>query len=119
MRRLVADLGRDVAYALRALGRQPVFAAVVVGILALAVGGQTAMFSLVDATLLRPLPYRDPGTIVTLTHETPGACSTSLPFPLIESFRRHARGLEAVAAYYQNTGISRVTFTGSPEPRSC
>jgi len=115
---LIEDLGRDAAYSLRALRQQPVFAVAVVGILALAIGGQTAMFSLVDATLLRRLPYRDPGALVTITHETGGSYSTSLPFPLVEAFRRNARGLQAVAAYYQNTGISRVTLTGRPEPES-
>ncbi len=115
---MLEEVGRDVAYALRSLGRQPVFAAASIGVLALAIGGNTAVFSLVDATLLRDLPYRDPGALVSVTHETPGAYSASLPFPLIQAFQREARGLSGLAAYYQNTGISRVTLTGDPEPET-
>lgn len=112
------DVGRDVGFALRILRRQPAFAFAAVGILALAIGGQTAMFSLVDATLLRPLPYRDPGELVVITHETETAYSTSLPYPLLDALRTHARGLAGLAAFYQNTGISRVTLTGGPEPEA-
>jgi hypothetical protein len=118
MSTLREDLGRDVVYSWRTPRQQPVFAAAVVGILALAIGAQAATFSLVDAALLRELPYRDPSALVSITHETEAAYSTSLPFQLIEAFRRHARGLQAVAPYYQNTGISRVTLTGLPEPES-
>jgi len=116
--RLVQDLGRDAVYALRSLRRQPAFTAASVGILALAIGGQTAMFSLVDAALLRELPYRDPSALVSISHETEGAYSTSLPLPLIAAFERHARTLTGVAACFQNTGISRVTLTGVPEPQA-
>jgi predicted permease len=60
------DLGRDVRYAFRFFARQPAFAAVIVGTLALAIGANVALFSVVNSVLLRPLPYREPDRLVRL-----------------------------------------------------
>ncbi|MCH7563692.1 MAG: ABC transporter permease [Gemmatimonadetes bacterium] len=57
---------QDVRYALRSLRRNPGFAAVTVLTLALGVGATTAIFSVVDAVIFRPLPYHDPGRPVTI-----------------------------------------------------
>ncbi len=58
------DLWRDLKYALRAVKRGPGFAALVVLSLALGIGGNTAMFRIVSAVLIRPLPYADPERLV-------------------------------------------------------
>ncbi|HWS87834.1 MAG TPA: ABC transporter permease [Pyrinomonadaceae bacterium] len=57
---------KDVRYAVRTLSRQPGFAAVAVLTLALGIGANTAIFSVIDAALLRSLPYREPGRLVHL-----------------------------------------------------
>lgn len=62
--RWLDDLGRDLRHALRGLRRNPGFAATVALILALGIGANTAMFSIVYGVLLRPLPYPDAGEIV-------------------------------------------------------
>ena len=64
--RLFHDSMRDVAYAVRALVRNPGFASVAILTLAIGIGGTTAVFSAVDAVLLQPLPYQQPGQLVRL-----------------------------------------------------
>src|SRR5687768_6944804 len=57
---------QDLRYAVRRLVQRPGFSLAVIGVLALGVGATTAMFSAVDAAMLRPLPFRDPEQLVTL-----------------------------------------------------
>ena len=64
IRILVHQLGRDVRDGLRQVRRNPAFSAVAVATLALGIGANTAMFSAVDAVLIRPLPYADAGRLV-------------------------------------------------------
>ena len=60
----VEQLARDVRYGLRQVRRNPAFSAIAIATLALGIGGNTAMFSAVDAVLIRPLPYADAGRLV-------------------------------------------------------
>jgi len=64
-------LSQDLRYALRTMRRNRVFTAVAVLSLALGIGVNTAIFSLIDMVMLRPLPVRDPGTLVDLLHLFP------------------------------------------------
>ena len=57
------DLGRDVRYGVRLLARHPGFTLVAVLTLALGIGANTAIFSLINSVMLRPLPVRDPGRL--------------------------------------------------------
>ena len=55
---------QDLRYAIRLIARQPMFACLVIGTLALGIGASTSMFSVVNGVLLKPLPYADPGALV-------------------------------------------------------
>jgi predicted permease len=69
--RWLDDLQRDVRYALRSLGRDPAFSAVAMLTLTVAIGATTAMFSVLNAVLLRSLPYRSPEQLAMLWTEDP------------------------------------------------
>src|SRR5689334_20033767 len=91
---------RDFRFAFRALLRRPTFAAAVILTLALGIGASTAVFSLFDAALLRPLPFRDPSRLVMLwgvagpAREVRGAS-----FLEIGDWRALNRSFTDVAAY--------------------
>jgi putative ABC transport system permease protein len=68
--RWVENLLRDARYGMASLGREPGFAVIAVGLLALGIGANTAMFSVVDAVLLKPLPFPEPERMVRVW-ETP------------------------------------------------
>ncbi|HEX5473931.1 MAG TPA: ABC transporter permease [Vicinamibacterales bacterium] len=67
------DLARqDIRYAMRSLGRSPGFAATAIIIVALGIGANTAVFSLADFMLIRPLPFHDPDRLIQVMERTPG-----------------------------------------------
>lgn len=110
----VASLRQDLAYGLRALRRHPAFAAVTVVTLALGIGANTAMFSVVNAVLLRPLPFPEPERLVRLWMAKPMVGMTELPVTpaSAEIWRERSRSYAGVAAYFQTAS----TLTGDFEP---
>jgi predicted permease len=101
----------DVAHAVRRLLRAPGFAAIAVLTLALGIGANTAIFSLVQTVVLRPLPYGDPDRLVMLWKSADKGESTWLSSPEVAGYGT-AQGFERVDAYYGTVA----NLTGGMEP---
>jgi putative ABC transport system permease protein len=96
--RWIENLIKDAGYALAGLRREPLFAGVAIGVLALGIGANTAMFSVVDAVLLKPLPFPNPGRIVRMW-EAPSATTINSTTALnFVELRRRLRTFEAFSA---------------------
>jgi putative ABC transport system permease protein len=91
----------DVRYALRGLRRNPAFTLVAVAALAVGIGANTAVFTIVNGVLLRALPYRNPGELVAIFEKLPGAPVPKFDFsaPDFEYVRRTARSYAGMFAY--------------------
>src|SRR5690349_17938916 len=108
-----ADFGQDLRFAARALRREPGHATVAVLTLALGIGASTAIFSLVNAIVLRPLPFREPERLVAVA--TRRVVDTNRPFtiPDFMDYREQNHTLEGLAAY--GTWSANLTGRGEPE----
>ena len=91
---LVDDLAKDVRFALRLLARRPGFAAAAILSLALGIGANTAIFSVVHAVVLKPLPYKAPERLVVVGE---GGGTTASAVAFLE-WRTHARAFERLGA---------------------
>ena len=106
------SLLRDVRYAVRALRREPGFSLTAIVTLALGSGAAVAIFALVNAVLLRPLPYRDPSRVVLVWATPPDGARTWLSLPELDDLSRDARSFSAVAGM---TDL-RMNLTGAGDP---
>ena len=113
LREYAAMLFRDFSYALRALRKTPSFTAIVVATLALAIGANAAVFSILHAVVLAPLPYDDPGHLIALT-STSNGISFPLSLPDYADVTRHRPGTFASAAAFRTIAY---TMTGYGAPR--
>lgn len=105
---LMKTLQLDLTFALRGLRRSPGFTAVAVLTLALGVGATTAIFSVVDAVLLAPLPYEEPEQLVMLETRFQGGRSWNFSYPNYADFRDRNETLAALGAWTE----SPLTLTG-------
>ena len=107
------SLGQDLRYAVRSLVKNPRFSLVAIAALALGIGANAAIFSVVNAVLLQPLPYANPDQLVRVCREFPTglACSESIPKFMNTS---QAKSFDAIAAY--DTEAPAFNLTGGDRP---
>jgi putative ABC transport system permease protein len=108
-------VARDVKLAARTCLRRPAFFATVVLTLGLGIGAATAIASLVDATILRPVPYPNPDRLVAMVEDSPRFGKVSFAIAFVREFRERLTQYDAIAAF---TSSWDVTLTGAGEART-
>ncbi len=114
--RMIETLWREVGYALRSLRKAPVFAATAVIALAFGIGGNTAMFTVIRAVLLKPLAYHDPDRLVRVSVDNPRFNAPDSSFTLDHfEHMRTARSFSAFGAFLSGTEDMTLSGGGTPE----
>ncbi len=99
MSTFIENVLRDSRYAMRSLRRAPAFTSVGILTLALGIGATTAVYSIVDAVLLRPLPFPHPERLVSLYERTERSPKASVSAPNMEDWRAQSRSFDGMATY--------------------
>src|SRR5262245_58567100 len=113
----MSSLLQDFRYALRSFAKSPGFTLVVVGTLALGIGANTAIFSVVQGVLVRSLPYKDPDRIIRIGHVRPegGRLPGTFSPQDFDDYAREKPGLSHVASFQAGAGLG-FTLIGRSEP---
>lgn len=111
-RSIVEQIVHDVRYGIRTFLRQPIFALTAILALALGIGANTAVFSVVYGVLLKPLPFPDPGRLIYVHDTYPAVFNASVSWSKYLALRDGNRTLAALGAYSPGT----VNLTGRGEP---
>jgi predicted permease len=111
---ILETLWQDVRYGLRMLRKNPGFTAVAIATLALGIGANSAIFTVVDSVLLRPLPYEDSGRLMSVFNSAPAKglpdCGASPPD--FRTLRRQNQTLAGLSAFYR----ANYNLTGADKP---
>ena len=110
--RWLENAAADARYGLAGLARRPGFALVAVSVLALGIGATTAMFSLVDAVLLKPLPFPEPERIVRIWETPTPTTSNSTTTRTFVELQRQSQAFEALSA--ESASTATVVVNGEP-----
>jgi putative ABC transport system permease protein len=110
------SLLHDVRYAARMMQKNAGFTLIAVATLALGIGANTALFSVINAVLLRPLPFRDPGRLVEMSAPDPKDANHGgeISYPAFLDWRQQSHSFEAMSVWTTNT----LTYTGGDQPES-
>src|ERR1700683_3460658 len=107
-------LFNDVRYAFRIMRKSPGFTLIVILTLALGIGANTSIFSIVNAVLLRSLPYYDPSRLVKITFNNPGIGLRDVPYsvPELEDLKSRAGVFDEVSVLFSGS----TNLTGGKQP---
>src|SRR5947209_5246955 len=106
-------LWRDLKYGIRTLAKSPGFTIIAVLTLALGIGANTAIFSVVNSVVLAPLPYRQPDQLVIVWAKNPAGRYIAPSYPDFQDWQRDTRSFQEMAAF--NSHAYDVTHPGVPE----
>ncbi len=113
----MTNLFSDLRYAVRTLGRNPTFTAIVVLVLGIGIGANTAMFSIVNDVLLRPLPFRNPSRLVAVQESVVHAAQARAPqFRSMRSISRNGGGWRSSADQIAMLSTMDANLTSGGEP---
>src|SRR5262249_55460276 len=114
---MIANLIPDLRYSLRALRRAAGVSLLGVAIAGLGIGASVTVFSVVNALLLRPLPFVEPARLVWITnHEASGLSMQTTQVGHMLDLRQRTQSLSSVAGYYAFSGVGDSVLTGRGEP---
>src|SRR5260370_6051267 len=105
-------LWQDIRYAVRMMGKNWSVTSIVVMVLALGIGANAAIFSVVNAALLRPLPYADPDKLVRLSEDAPNVPQMSISYPNFLDWREQNKVFSGIAGMQ----FRSLNLTGTDEP---
>src|SRR5215831_9188177 len=106
-------LWQDIRYSARMLRKRPGFALIAITMLALGIGATSSIFSVVNAVLLKALPYKDPKHLVLLWGTDPTGKRSQFSFTNLEDWRRQGKSFTEVVAY---NGTGNPILAGTDEP---
>src|SRR5215510_13415539 len=110
---MIADLWQDLRFGARMLAKKPGFTLIAVVTLALGIGANTTIFSVVNALLLRPLPYAEPERLVLLAERTRDGERNGVPYPNFADWRTRAQSFAGMAM----SGPESFNLIGVDNPR--
>src|SRR5579883_987168 len=114
---LVEEVLQDLRYALRTLRKDRGFAVFAVMIVGLGIGASSTVFSVVNAVLLRPLPFHEPERLVWLAnHDRGGLSGATTQVGHLLDLRERNRSFEALGAYMAFYGVGDNLLSGDGEP---
>ncbi len=109
---IMRNLIEDLRFSVRSLMRRPLFAIVAIVTLALGIGANTAIFSVVNAVVLRPLPYPEPEQLVRISSQYEGRTCCPISTPNFLDLREQTTQLQSMVAY--SSGMAAVSGSGEP-----
>ena len=110
----MGTLTADIKHAFRMFRQNPAFTATAISALALGIGANTAIFSVINAVILKPLPFPDAGRIVVLMNSSPQGSGPAASVPKFNVWRKQTQALDDVAAY--DTGGPGLNLSGGDRP---
>jgi ABC-type antimicrobial peptide transport system permease subunit len=113
----VESLWQDIRFGLRMLWKTPGFTAVAIAALALGIGANTAMFSVVNAVVLRPLPFPEPNRLMAIFHEYPGIGihHVSVSPITLDFYLKNQKSLESMGGFGGWGAPTNLTGSGEPQ----